>query len=61
MKLSFLSQLAGNFVRNTRKPAVIIHSGDVRVAMSADPVSKVVIEYILLIIIVFLLLSRILL
>ncbi len=32
-------QLAGNFLKNTRKPAVIIRTGDVKVSMSADPVS----------------------
>ena len=33
-------QLAGNFVKNTRKPAVIIQSSDIKVSISADPVSS---------------------
>ena len=33
-------QLAGNFVKNTRKPAVIIMLRDIQMSMSADPVSS---------------------
>lgn len=32
-------QLAGNFVKNTRKPAVMIMLKDIQMSMSADPVS----------------------
>jgi len=31
------SQLAGNFVKNTRKPAIYIIPTDIKVSMSADP------------------------
>ena len=31
-------QLAGNFVKNTRKPAIYINTTDIRVSMAADPV-----------------------
>ena len=36
-----LSQLAGNFVKNTRKPAMTVILDDIKVSMSADPVSAV--------------------
>ena len=35
------SQLAGNFVKNTRRAAVYISAADIHVSMSADPVSVI--------------------
>lgn len=37
-------KLAGNFVKNTRKPAVIIQSSDIKVSMSADPALQALIQ-----------------
>ena len=37
--LPLFLQLAGNFVKNTRKPAIYITPPDIKVSMSADPVS----------------------
>ncbi len=34
------TQLAGNFVKNTRKPAICTTPPDIKVSMSADPVSS---------------------